>query len=120
MNYSDVSLFIDGSWSGAGGSSAIDILNPATGDRIGKVENATHADLDKALAAADRAFKSWSKVPAFERYKIMRKSADMLRSRVESIAELMTLEQGQPLAQSRLETLNGAGMIDWYAGGGPR
>jgi succinate-semialdehyde dehydrogenase / glutarate-semialdehyde dehydrogenase len=120
MNYSDVSLFIDGSWSGAGGSSAIDILNPATGDRIGKVENATHADLDKALAAADRAFKSWSKVPAFERYKIMRKAADILRSRVEAIAELMTLEQGKPLAQSRLETLNGADMIDWYAEEGRR
>jgi succinate-semialdehyde dehydrogenase/glutarate-semialdehyde dehydrogenase len=120
MSYSDVSLFIDGSWSEAGGGAGVDILNPATGDRIGKVENATRADLDRALAAADRAFKIWSKVPAFERYKIMRKAADILRSRVESIAELMTLEQGKPLAQSRLETLNGADMIDWYAEEGRR
>jgi succinate-semialdehyde dehydrogenase/glutarate-semialdehyde dehydrogenase len=120
MSYSDVSLFIDGSWSEVGGGAGVDILNPATGDRIGKVENATRADLDRALAAADRAFKSWSKVPAFERYKIMRKAADILRSRVESIAELMTLEQGKPLAQSRLETLNGADMIDWYAEEGRR
>ena len=120
MSYSDVSLFIDGSWSETGGGAGVDILNPATGDRIGKVENATRADLDRALAAADRAFKSWSKVPAFERYKIMRKAADILRSRVESIAELMTLEQGKPLAQSRLETLNGADMIDWYAEEGRR
>ena len=74
MSYVDVSLFIDGSWSKAGGP-PIDVLNPATGDRIGGVEHATHADLDKALAAADRAFKTWSKVSAFERYKIMRKSA---------------------------------------------
>jgi succinate-semialdehyde dehydrogenase / glutarate-semialdehyde dehydrogenase len=120
MTYADVSLFIDGSWSKPGAGPAIDILNPATGDRIGAVRNATRADLDAALAAADRAFKSWSKVPAFERYKIMRKAADILRSRVESIAELMTLEQGKPLAQSRLETLNGADMIDWYAEEGRR
>ena len=102
MAYFDVSLFIDGSWSKAGGP-PIDILNPATGDRIGGVEHATKADLDKALAAADRAFKTWSKVPAFERYKIMRKAAEVLRSRVESIAELLTIEQGKPLAQAKLE-----------------
>ncbi len=77
MAYSDVSLFIDGSWSGAAAGPAIDILNPATGDRIGAVRSATRDDLDKALAAADRAFKTWSKVSAFERYKIMRKSAEI-------------------------------------------
>jgi succinate-semialdehyde dehydrogenase / glutarate-semialdehyde dehydrogenase len=120
MTYADVSLFIDGSWSKPGAGPAIDILNPATGDRIGAVRNATRADLDAALAAADRAFKSWSKVSAFERYKIMRKAADILRSRADSIAELMTLEQGKPLAQSKLETLNGADLIDWYAEEGRR
>jgi succinate-semialdehyde dehydrogenase/glutarate-semialdehyde dehydrogenase len=119
MAYSDVSLFIDGSWSGLAGP-AIDILNPATGDRIGAVRSATRDDLDKALAAADRAFKTWSKVSAFERYKIMRKSAEILRSRADAIAELMTTEQGKPLAQSKLETLNGADMIDWFAEEGRR
>jgi succinate-semialdehyde dehydrogenase / glutarate-semialdehyde dehydrogenase len=120
MAYFDVSLFIDGSWSKAGGQPGIDILNPATGDRIGILENATRADLDKALAAADRAFKSWSKVSAFERYKIMRKSAEILRSRADSIAELMTIEQGKPLAQAKLETLNSADIIDWFAEEGRR
>ena len=81
MAYADVSLFIDGSWTTAGDRPEIDILNPATGDQVGRVENATRADLDRALAAADRAFKSWSKVSAFERYKIMRKAAEILRSR---------------------------------------
>jgi succinate-semialdehyde dehydrogenase/glutarate-semialdehyde dehydrogenase len=120
MTYSDVSLFIDGSWSKAGERPQIDILNPATGDRIGSVENATRTDLDRALAAADRAFRSWSKVSAFERYKIMRKAAEILRSRASSIAELMTIEQGKPLAQSTLETLNGADLIDWFAEEGRR
>jgi succinate-semialdehyde dehydrogenase / glutarate-semialdehyde dehydrogenase len=120
MNYSDVSLFIDGSWRNAAPLPGIDILNPATGDRIGSLQNATPADLDEALAAADRAFKTWSKVPAFERYKIMRRSAEILRSRADSIAELMTIEQGKPLAQAKLETLNGADLIDWFAEEGRR
>jgi succinate-semialdehyde dehydrogenase / glutarate-semialdehyde dehydrogenase len=119
MAYTDVSLFIDGSWSDAAGP-AIDILNPATGDSIGVVRSATRDDLDKALAAADRAFKTWSKISAFERYKIMRKSAEILRSRADAIAELMTTEQGKPLAQATLETLNGADMIDWFADEGRR
>jgi succinate-semialdehyde dehydrogenase/glutarate-semialdehyde dehydrogenase len=119
MTYADVSLFIDGSWSKAGGP-AIDIVNPATGDRIGALEQATPADLDKALAAADRAFKTWSKVPAFDRYKIMRKSAEILRARAESIARIMTLEQGKPLSQAKQETLSGADIIDWFAEEGRR
>ena len=119
MSYADVSLFIDGSWSKAGGP-PIDILNPATGDRIGGVEHATKADLDKALAAADRAFKTWGKVSAFERYKIMRKSAEILRGRAESIAQLLTLEQGKPLSQAKLEALNAADIIDWFAEEGRR
>jgi succinate-semialdehyde dehydrogenase / glutarate-semialdehyde dehydrogenase len=119
MSYADVSLFIDGSWSKAGGP-AIEILNPATGDRIGAVERAVKADLDKALAAADRAFKTWSKVSAFERYKIMRKSAEILRGRADKIAEIMTLEQGKPLAQAKAEALNAADIIDWFAEEGRR
>ncbi|WP_210254871.1 NAD-dependent succinate-semialdehyde dehydrogenase [Methylocapsa sp. S129] len=120
MIYPDVSLFIDGSWSVAGAGAAIDVLNPATGDRIGVVAKATRADLDHALAAADRAFKTWSKISAFERYKIMRKSAEVLRARADAIAEIMTIEQGKPLAQSKLETLNGADIIDWCAEEGRR
>ncbi|HLW91857.1 MAG TPA: aldehyde dehydrogenase family protein, partial [Roseiarcus sp.] len=114
MTYADVSLFIDGSWSKAAGP-AIDVVNPATGDRIGLVEHAKPADLDKALAAAGRAFKTWSKVSAFERYKIMRKSAEILRGRADQIARLLTLEQGKPLAQAKQEALSGADIIDWFA-----
>jgi succinate-semialdehyde dehydrogenase / glutarate-semialdehyde dehydrogenase len=119
MAYADISLFIDGAWSAPAGP-ALDVLNPATGDRIGVVRSATRGDLDAALAAANRGFKVWSKISAFERYKIMRKSADILRSRADAIAELMTSEQGKPLAQSKLETLNGADLIDWYAEEGRR
>ncbi|HXW20089.1 MAG TPA: NAD-dependent succinate-semialdehyde dehydrogenase [Roseiarcus sp.] len=119
MSYADVSLFIDGSW-GKASRPPIDVLNPATGDKIGSVEHARPADLDKALAAADRAFKTWSKVSAFERYKIMRKSAEILRGRADAIAKIMTMEQGKPLAQAKQETLSGADIIDWFAEEGRR
>ena len=118
--YADVQLFLDGTWTKATGGASIDVINPATGSKIGVVASATKADLDKALAAADRAFKTWSKVSVFERYNIMRQAAQILRSRADAIARIMTLEQGKPLAQSKMEAMSGADMIDWFAEEGRR
>src|SRR5262249_28766467 len=69
---------------------------------------------------ADKAFKTWRKVPAFERYKIMRKAADLLRSRADDIAKIMTAEQGKPVLEAKMETLAGADVIDWFAEEGRR
>ena len=66
---------------------------------------AGHDDLDEALEAADRGFKAWKAVSAFERSKILRKAANLMRERVEEIARIMTLEQGKPLAEAKGETL---------------
>ncbi len=118
--YSDVQLFIDGAWGKASNGASIDVINPATGGKIGVVAKAGKADLDKALAAADRAFKTWSKVSAFERYGIMRQAATILRSRAEAVGRIMTLEQGKPLAQAKMEAMSGADMIDWFAEEGRR
>src|SRR5882757_3261451 len=118
--YPDVSLHIDGSWAKGSGGRSQPILNPATGDAIGSVPFAEKADLDRALAAADKGFKAWKKVSAFERYKLMRKAADILRSRADQIAEIMTQEQGKPLVEAKMETLAGADVIDWFAEEGRR
>jgi succinate-semialdehyde dehydrogenase/glutarate-semialdehyde dehydrogenase len=118
--YPEVSLHIDGSWSKASGSRSHPILNPATGDAIGQVPVAEKADLDRALAAADRAFRAWKKVSAFDRYKLMRKAADILRSRADNIATIMTMEQGKPLAEAKGEIGVGADVIDWFAEEGRR
>jgi succinate-semialdehyde dehydrogenase/glutarate-semialdehyde dehydrogenase len=118
--YPEVSLHIDGAWcKGAGGKSE-PVLNPATGDSIGDVPHAESADLDRALAAAEKGFKAWRKVSAFDRYKLMRKAADILRSRADDIAAVMTLEQGKPLVEAKGETLAGADVIDWFAEEGRR
>ncbi len=113
--YSDVSLFIDGRWERAAMGRSLPVVNPATGEEIGTVAHADKSDLDRALAAADKGFHTWRKISAFDRAKIMRKAANLLRERVDRIAPLFTLEQGKPLAEARGETLAGADVIDWFA-----
>src|SRR4029077_20544250 len=72
-------------------------------------------DLDRALAAAEKGFKAWRKVSAYDRYKLMRKAADIFRSRVDEIAAVLTLEQAKPLAEAKGEVMAGADVIDWFA-----
>ncbi len=113
--YPDVMLHIDGAWTAAQGGKTLDVMNPATGEVNGAVAHAERADLDVALAAADRGFAAWRRVSAFERSKLLRRAADLLRERADDIARLMTLEQGKPLAEARMETVAGADIIDWFA-----
>jgi succinate-semialdehyde dehydrogenase/glutarate-semialdehyde dehydrogenase len=113
--YRDVSLFIDGEWRASSSGATIPVVNPATEEVVGQVAHATKADLDQALAAADRGFKLWRRTSAFERSKLMRKAAELVRERADDIARLMTIEQGKPLAQAKAETLAGADVIDWFA-----
>jgi succinate-semialdehyde dehydrogenase/glutarate-semialdehyde dehydrogenase len=120
QSYSDVKLYIDGEWREGSDGRQIDVVNPATGEVIGRVAHATTADLDAALAATERGFQVWRATSAFERYKIMRKAAELLRERADGIARLMTQEQGKPLAEARGETLAAADTIDWLAEEGRR
>ena len=120
QQYKDVQLLIDGQWRAGSGGRTIAVLNPATGEQIGTVAHAEKADLDAALAAADKGFKAWRKVAAYDRYKIMRKAADLMRERADSIARLMTMEQGKPFAEARIETMLAGDIIDWFAEEGRR
>jgi succinate-semialdehyde dehydrogenase / glutarate-semialdehyde dehydrogenase len=120
MNYSDVSLMIDGAWTGGAKGRTIPIVNPATEEVIGKVAHAEIADLDRALAAADKGFRQWKKVSAYDRYKIMRKAADLIRQRLDGIATIMSMEQGKPVIEAKGETALAADIIDWMAEEGRR
>jgi succinate-semialdehyde dehydrogenase / glutarate-semialdehyde dehydrogenase len=116
---SDTQLYIDGQWrSGRGGQAPV--LNPANEETIGSLALADKADLDDALAAAERGFERWRRTPAFERSKLMRRAAELLRERNESVGRAMTIEQGKPLAESRPEAAAGADVIDWFAEEGRR
>lgn len=118
--YPDVLLCIDGAWTKAADGRTIPVVNPATEEKIGSVAHAGRADLDAALAAADKGFAAWRQVSAYERSKVMRRAAELLRERAETVAQLMTLEQGKPLAQARLETGVGSDIIEWMAEEGRR
>lgn len=118
--YPNVNLLIDGHWRAASSNRTLPVVNPATGEQIGTVAHADRADLDAALDAAQKGFKLWRKVAAFERYKVMRKAADLLRARSETIATLMTMEQGKPLVEAKIEVMAAADTIDWFAEEGRR
>ncbi|HEY2188467.1 MAG TPA: NAD-dependent succinate-semialdehyde dehydrogenase [Caldimonas sp.] len=118
--YPDTQLYIDGAWCAAASGRTHPVVNPATGEVIGKFAWAERADLDRALAAADKGFQTWKKVSAYERSKIMRKAAELLRDRLQLVAEIMTMEQGKTVAEAKAEILNGADTIEWFAEEGRR
>jgi succinate-semialdehyde dehydrogenase/glutarate-semialdehyde dehydrogenase len=120
QEYPNTQLFINGEWRDSLSKETLEIINPATEEIIGKLAHARKDDLDIALNAADTAFKDWKNVSAYDRSKILRKAAEIIRSRVDKIATLMTLEQGKPLAEAKGETLGAADSIDWYAEEGRR
>jgi succinate-semialdehyde dehydrogenase/glutarate-semialdehyde dehydrogenase len=113
--YPDVQLYINGAWTDAAAGRSLTVLNPATGEPAGKVAHAERADLDRALEAAEKGFHLWRKVSAYDRSKIMRKAADLLRARADAIAPLMTQEQGKPLPEAKGEVMAGADVIEWFA-----
>ena len=120
MTYPNVELFIDGKWRPAASGKTIPVINPATEEPIGTVAHAAKTDLDEALASAEKGFKVWRNISSYERSKVMRKAADLIRERADKIATLMTMEQGKVLAESRLETMVAADIIEWFAEEGRR
>jgi succinate-semialdehyde dehydrogenase/glutarate-semialdehyde dehydrogenase len=120
QSYPDLALHIAGEWRGGADRQAIPVLNPATGGSLGTVPAATSADLDDVAESAARGFNVWRRVSSYDRSKVMRKAADLLRERASSIAHVMTLEQGKPLGESNGEVLVAADIIEWFAEEGRR
>ncbi len=120
MNYPNTQLLIAGQWQDAADGRTLPVHNPATGAEIGRVAHASIADLDRALEAAQKGFETWRDMPALERQKIMRRAAGLMRERAETIAAVLTQEQGKPLAEARIETQAAADIIDWFADEGMR
>ena len=113
--YQNTELLIGADWRPSLSGRVIEVLNPATEEVIGTVAHAGIEDLDLALAAAEQGFETWRAISAFDRYKIMRRAADILRGRADEVARIMTREQGKPLGESTAETLGAADTIDWFA-----
>src|SRR5690606_32426165 len=72
-------------------------------------------DLDEALVAAEAGFALWRDTSSYERSKIMRKAAEIFRTRAPQVAKIMTLEQGKPMSESTAEVFAAADIIEWFA-----
>jgi len=106
---------IGGSWVDADSGSVLSITNPATGELIGTVPDCGAAETERAIAAATAAFESWSKTNMSYRVELLRKLHSALLENQEALAQLLTAEQGKPLAESRGEIAIGAAYILWFA-----
>ena len=113
--YQDLALYIDGEFIQGGDRREQDVVNPATGEVLGKLPHPSRADLDRALAAAQRAFESWKKTSPLERSRILRKVAELARERAQQIGHNLTLDQGKPLAEAVAEIMTCSEHAEWHA-----
>ncbi|MDT0115835.1 NAD-dependent succinate-semialdehyde dehydrogenase [Microbacterium sp. PRF11] len=108
-------LLINGEWHAAEGGRTVAVNDPATGDVLIEIADASVDDGIKAMDAAAEAFPSWAATPARERAEILRRAFDLLQERKEDVALLMTLEMGKPLAEARGEVGYGGEFLRWFS-----
>lgn len=125
MKLNDPKLFrtqayIDGKWVNADKGETLAVDNPATGKNLGTVPKMGTVETRRAIEAANRAFPTWSVKPAKDRSAILRRWAELMLANQEDLAQLMTAEQGKPLAESRGEVAYSASFLEWFAEEGKR
>lgn len=113
--YDDFGLFIDGAWRQRGGEGVLEVIDPATGETIGKVPAASASDVEEAIEAAAKGLKAWRAMPAWTRADLLHRCADIMGQRAEEAARRITLETGKPIAQSRREWVLSTDQFRWYA-----
>ncbi len=125
MNLTDPHLFrqqcyIDGQWTAADDGEVFAVTNPATGEQLGTVPSMGEAETRRAIDAAERAWNGWRDLTANERAGILQRWHDLMLDNQEDLAQLMTAEQGKPLAEARGEIAYAASFIQWFAEEGKR
>ncbi len=109
------SLYIDGDWTAADDGAQNAVTNPATGAIIAHVPRGGAAETERAVAAAAKAFETWSSTTAAERSRVLRRWFDLMLAHQEDLAKIMTAEQGKPLAEARGEIAYAAAYVEWFA-----
>jgi succinate-semialdehyde dehydrogenase/glutarate-semialdehyde dehydrogenase len=108
-------LYIGGRWQDAGSGETLAVEDPATGETIAEVADATVDDAKAALAAAHETFATWRNTPPRDRGDILRRAYELIVERQDELALLMTLEMGKPVAESKAEITYAANFFRWYA-----
>ncbi len=107
--------YVDGKWIDADSGETLAVLNPATGDTIAEIAKCGTDETRRAIEAAERAQKDWRTRTAKERAAVLRKWFTLMVENLEDLAQIMTAEQGKPLAEARGEIAYGANYIEWFA-----
>ncbi|MDD1964630.1 NAD-dependent succinate-semialdehyde dehydrogenase [Pseudomonas putida] len=120
IHLKDSSLFrqqayIDGKWVGADNGQTFDVTNPATGEVIASVPQMGEAEAERAVVAAHRAFKQWKRKTAKERAELLQRWYALMQENLDDLAQILTAEQGKPLAEARGELANGTSFVQWFA-----
>jgi succinate-semialdehyde dehydrogenase/glutarate-semialdehyde dehydrogenase len=108
-------LLIGGEWRDSASGATLAVEDPATGEALCEVADATAADARAALGAADRAQASWAACAPRDRGEILRRAYELVIDRSDELAALMTLEMGKPLAESRAEVVYSADFLRWFS-----
>lgn len=114
--------FYDGKVQSASSGKTFQSINPASATPLTDIHIASHSDIDSAIAAAGRAFQSWSQTPPIARARVLQKAAAILRARNDEIARVETLDSGKAYTEtSTVDVVTGADTLEYYAnlvGGG--
>jgi succinate-semialdehyde dehydrogenase/glutarate-semialdehyde dehydrogenase len=108
-------LYINGTWRDGSAGGTLEVEDPATGEALTEIADATDRDADDALAAAHDAFSTWRYVAPRERGEILRRAYELMIERKDDLATLMTLEMGKPVGESLGEIVYAANFLRWYA-----
>lgn len=118
--FPEAGLIIGGVQRHQGCAGILEVTDPATDEVLAALPKAGLSEVAEAAASALKGYGEWSAVSSYERSKVLRRAADLMRARTEEAARCMTLEQGKPLAQARLEWAGSADLLEWFAEEGRR
>jgi succinate-semialdehyde dehydrogenase/glutarate-semialdehyde dehydrogenase len=113
VEYPSVAMYIEGEWAGGADGRGDDVVNPATGQVLGRVPFAEPEDVDRAIAAARAAFPGWRDAGPDGRAQILHRAAGLVHDRAADIGRVMTLEEGKPLAEAIGEVHRAATLLEW-------
>ena len=118
--YENFGLLIGGRWQSASDQEIISVMSPVTEQQIGAIPAATREDIERTLVSCQQAGLEWRKNSAWSRAAILRHAADLIRSRIDEIAKIMSTETGKPLIEAKAEVGASADQFEWYSEEGKR
>jgi succinate-semialdehyde dehydrogenase/glutarate-semialdehyde dehydrogenase len=108
-------MYLEGHWTGSDDGRTLAVINPADESTVAEVAYGTRREADRAIEAAARAFPAWRAASCYERAKVLKRTAELMRERADTIARSLTREQGKPLPEAKIEVLHAADTFEWFA-----